>query len=132
MTEVINAFQRPIRTLLRLALLGFLAKSLCALSAELPDSVSKALKEAGISSQNVAVVVQAVDADTPIIRHNELQAMNPASTSKLLTTYAHVALAKSTATSYWIVAPLHCLLTTPPRLTTNRYAPITPALTPCS
>ena len=88
MAEVINAFQRPIRTLLRLALLGFLAKSLCALSAELPDSVSKALKEAGISSQNVAVVVQAVDADTPIIRHNELQAMNPASTSKLLTTYA--------------------------------------------
>jgi D-alanyl-D-alanine carboxypeptidase/D-alanyl-D-alanine-endopeptidase (penicillin-binding protein 4) len=68
--------------------LVFSTKSLCALSAELPDSVSKALKEAGISSQNVAVVVQAVDADTPIIRHNELQAMNPASTSKLLTTYA--------------------------------------------
>lgn len=32
--------------------------------------------------------MQAVDADTPIIRHNELQAMNPASASKLLTTYA--------------------------------------------
>lgn len=88
MTEVINAFRRPIRSLLRLALLGFLAKSLCALSAELPDTVSKALKEAGIASQNVAVVVQAVDADAPIIRHNALQAINPASTSKLLTTYA--------------------------------------------
>lgn len=33
-------------------------------------------------------MVQAVDADAPIIRHNALQAMNPASTSKLLTTYA--------------------------------------------
>ena len=88
MTEVINAFRHPIRSLLRLALLGFLAKSLCALSAELPDTVSKALKEGGIASQNVAVVVQAVDADAPIIRHNALQAMNPASTSTLLTTYA--------------------------------------------
>ena len=59
-----------------------------AATAELPASVSKALKDAGISARNVGVVVQAVDADQPLVRHNALQAMNPASTMKLLTTYS--------------------------------------------
>lgn len=55
---------------------------------ELPANVSKALKDAGISPRNVGVVVQAVDADQPLVRNNALQAMNPASTMKLVTTYA--------------------------------------------
>ena len=57
-------------------------------ASELPASVSAALKEAGIPLRSVAVVVQGVDAAPALIRFNGRQAMNPASTMKLLTTYA--------------------------------------------
>ena len=59
-----------------------------ALGAELPSAVTQALKEAGIPLRSIAVVVQSVDAQKALIRHNDHQAMNPASTMKLLTTYA--------------------------------------------
>lgn len=55
---------------------------------ELPPEVVAALKDAGIATRNVAVVVQAVDNPQPLIRHNARQPMNPASVMKLLTTYA--------------------------------------------
>jgi len=56
--------------------------------AELPASVVQALAAAQIPPASVAVVVQPVDAPTPLIAHNAAQAMNPASVMKLLTTYA--------------------------------------------
>lgn len=56
--------------------------------AQLPPPVAQALLTAQIPAHNVAVVVQAVDADTPLLEHNSGQAMNPASVMKLLTTYA--------------------------------------------
>ena len=65
-----------------------LAFPLLAAAGALPPAVNAALKEAGISSANVAVVVQRVDSEQALIRHNVQQAMNPASTMKLLTTYA--------------------------------------------
>ncbi|MBS1230903.1 MAG: D-alanyl-D-alanine carboxypeptidase/D-alanyl-D-alanine-endopeptidase [Proteobacteria bacterium] len=68
------------------ALLVFLATP--AWGSELPASVSAALKDAGIPERSVAVVVQGVDQPQPLLRHNALQAMNPASTMKLVTTYA--------------------------------------------
>ena len=68
------------------ALLFFLVTP--ALSSELPPSVSAALKEAGIPERSVAVVVHGVDQPQSLLRHNARQAMNPASTMKLLTTYA--------------------------------------------
>lgn len=55
---------------------------------DLPFPVTQALKEAGIPLQNIAVVVQGVDTHRPLIQHNARQAMNPASTMKLVTTYA--------------------------------------------
>lgn len=58
------------------------------LADELPASVSAALREAGIAPRNVAIVVQAVDAPQPLLTHNARTAMNPASTMKLVTTYA--------------------------------------------
>ncbi len=54
----------------------------------LPPPVIEALKEARISPHHVAAVVQRVDSPTTLLRHNAQQAMNPASTMKLLTTYA--------------------------------------------
>jgi len=62
--------------------------SFAALSAELPSTVTQALKEAGIPLRSVAVVVQGVDAKQALIRHNAQQPMNPASAMKLVTTYA--------------------------------------------
>ncbi len=56
--------------------------------AELPASVADALKNAGIPQQNVAVYVQAVESDSPILSHNAGSSMNPASVMKLVTTNA--------------------------------------------
>ncbi len=54
----------------------------------LPEPVSAALKRARIPLSSVAIVVQEEHEDEPIISLNAKQAMNPASTMKLLTTFA--------------------------------------------
>lgn len=56
--------------------------------AELPVNVAEALKKAGIPPQAVAVYVQAVDSEVPILRENAERAMNPASVMKMVTTNA--------------------------------------------
>jgi serine-type D-Ala-D-Ala carboxypeptidase/endopeptidase (penicillin-binding protein 4) len=68
----------------------FLALVLTALKAqaELPVTVSTALKKAGIPQQNVAIYVQAVESNTAILSHNADKSMNPASVMKLVTTNA--------------------------------------------
>jgi D-alanyl-D-alanine carboxypeptidase/D-alanyl-D-alanine-endopeptidase (penicillin-binding protein 4) len=66
----------------------FLVSPAASVGAELPASVTRALKDAGIPLRSVAVVVQDVDGQQALIRHNAGQPMNPASTMKLLTTYA--------------------------------------------
>lgn len=54
----------------------------------LPEAVTLALKNAGIPTNSIAIVVQSVNGTTPLLAHNAEQAMNPASVMKLLTTYA--------------------------------------------
>ena len=71
-----------------LGLLLLLTLPLAAASAELPPSVTQALKEAGIPLRSVSVFVQNVGSEQALIRQNETQAMNPASVMKLVTTYA--------------------------------------------
>jgi len=64
---------------------------LCALSArasDLPAPVAQALKAAGIPPAATAVWVREVDAITPRLALNARAAMNPASTMKLVTTFA--------------------------------------------
>lgn len=56
--------------------------------AQLPPPVVSALQAANIPVDKVALVVQPVDAATPLLTHNPRQVMNPASVMKLLTTYA--------------------------------------------
>jgi D-alanyl-D-alanine carboxypeptidase/D-alanyl-D-alanine-endopeptidase (penicillin-binding protein 4) len=73
---------------LTLALLCAFFSALDVVAAELPAVVSRALKEAGIPLHSVSIRVQSVDSAQALIRHNAQQAMNPASTMKLLTTYA--------------------------------------------
>ena len=81
---------------------------LLVLAAELPGSVTTALREAGIPLSSVGVVVQRVDSPQALIRHNARQAMNPASAMKLVTTYAALELlgpAHTWKTEAWSEAP---------------------------
>ncbi|MFZ2268300.1 MAG: D-alanyl-D-alanine carboxypeptidase/D-alanyl-D-alanine-endopeptidase [Azonexus sp.] len=71
-----------------IAALALAGLSLSALADGLPPGVLNALKAAKIPAASVAVVVQPVDNATPLLAHNAAQAMNPASTMKLVTTYA--------------------------------------------
>ena len=54
----------------------------------LPLSVREALRQVDIPLSSIGVVVREVNARTPLLSVNARQAMNPASTMKLLTTYA--------------------------------------------
>jgi len=71
-------------------MLGMLALATVAglARADLPPTVLQALKAAQIPASSVAVVVQPVDAGTPLVAHNGTRPMNPASVMKLVTTYA--------------------------------------------
>src|SRR6185436_6957988 len=57
-------------------------------AAQLPAEVAEGLRSAGIPLSNVAVVVQEVGASRPWLTMNSHQPLNPASTMKLVTTYA--------------------------------------------
>lgn len=73
--------------------------------AALPPGVSEALRAARIPSEAVGIVVQPVDAGTPLLTHNAARPMNPASVMKLLTTYAALDLlgpAHTWQTTAWI------------------------------
>ena len=56
--------------------------------ADLPAPVHQALRSVNIPADAVSVFVQQVDRSTPLIAHHADQALNPASTMKLVTTYA--------------------------------------------
>ena len=71
---------------LKIALCFFLISATHA--APLPAPVAKALREAGIPAASVGVFVQDVTANKPLISHDAQQPMSPASTMKLVTTYA--------------------------------------------
>ena len=88
MTHLSDTFLHLLRRFSPIFLSGLLFVPFFAFADELPDSVAKALKDAGIPEQSVSVIVQGVDTAHPLIRHNAQKAMNPASTMKLLTTYA--------------------------------------------
>src|SRR3990172_6136486 len=67
----------------------------CALAAaaqdgttRLPISVAQALQQAGIPESSVGIYVQEVTAKRPLLASGEERALNPASTIKLVTTFA--------------------------------------------
>ncbi len=91
-----------------LAAAAWLVALPCARAA-LPREVSAALGAARIPSSAVAVWVQSVAAEAPALRHNADAPMNPASTMKLLTTYAGLSLLGPSftwKTEAWSAAPL--------------------------
>jgi D-alanyl-D-alanine carboxypeptidase/D-alanyl-D-alanine-endopeptidase (penicillin-binding protein 4) len=74
--------------MMRLLLLLLWLFAMSAQADGLPTPVSKVLKAAGVPMDAVAVFVQRVDQNKPLLVQNADQPMNPASTMKLLTTYA--------------------------------------------
>lgn len=71
-----------------LCFICFALGSSIAMGAPLPATVSQALQKAGIPDDAISVFVQQVDRNTPLIAYHADQALNPASTMKLVTTYA--------------------------------------------
>ena len=78
--------------------LTFVALAAAANAQSLPASVESALKRAQIPLSAVAGYIQGVDDSRPLVSHNAAQAMNPASTMKLVTTYAALELLGPTYT----------------------------------
>lgn len=82
---------------LGLLLSASIVQSAPAINTALPESVLTALNKAGVSSNNVSVYVQALPAKpaqikAPLVNFQATQALNPASTMKLVTSYAALAL----------------------------------------
>jgi serine-type D-Ala-D-Ala carboxypeptidase/endopeptidase (penicillin-binding protein 4) len=73
---------------LKTILFILLAFALNAEAARLPDTVKAELSKAGIPLDAVAIEVRRSDSSRPLISLNAHRPMNPASTMKLLTTYA--------------------------------------------
>jgi len=91
-------FSVPLQRFFSRALPVFVLATGLAGAQSLPASVEQALKRAHIPLSGVAAYVQDVDAGRPLVAHNAAQAMNPASTMKLLTTYAALELLGPTYT----------------------------------
>lgn len=72
----------------RFCLIALLSFPCLVMAAGLPGRVTQELKQAGIPQSAIAVEVREVGKRSPLIRINAQRAMNPASTMKLLTTYA--------------------------------------------
>ena len=81
---IIPALSRLIKGFL---LAAFLASSQAG-AADLPLSVLKALRAAGVPQSSVGAVVQEVGAARPALAVNARESLNPASTMKLVTTFA--------------------------------------------
>lgn len=56
--------------------------------AELPPPVAQAMAAAGIPDSHVGLLIQPLDADTPLVAHGVERSFNPASVMKLVTTLA--------------------------------------------
>ena len=80
------------KTLLKLSLYLILLPAITAHAASLPPSVSAALEQAHIPLQHVGIIVWDDDHSTPRININPLRPFNPASTMKLVTSYAALSL----------------------------------------
>lgn len=92
-----------------LAGLLLVALALGTRAAELPAAFVAALDDAGIPLGRVAVVVQALNASEPLLSHNADAALNPASTMKLVTSFAALDLLGPTytwTTTLWAAGPL--------------------------
>jgi D-alanyl-D-alanine carboxypeptidase/D-alanyl-D-alanine-endopeptidase (penicillin-binding protein 4) len=95
--------------LLRPLLFILAALPLIAQAERLPANVANALKAAGIPQSAVGIVVQEAGGVSPRLTLNAEQPMNPASTMKLLTTFAGLELlgpAFTWKTTAWSAAPL--------------------------
>ena len=88
----------PTKLMLLRVLFVFALATRLACAQPLPAAVERALKHAQIPLSAVAAYVQDVDGGKPLLAHRAGQSMNPASTMKLITTYAALELLGPTFT----------------------------------
>ena len=55
---------------------------------DLPDEIRAMMEKSGIPSDHLSVYIRDLNADAPLVLHNDKVARNPASTMKLVTTWA--------------------------------------------
>ncbi len=79
---------RTLAALVLVLAVAFAARGALAQSTRLPEPVARALAQAGIPEASVAVYVHEIAAERPAVAFGAERALNPASTIKLLTTYA--------------------------------------------
>jgi len=98
---------------LRIALLASLlatcVQPLAAQDAGLPADVQRVLAERRVPASSLSVYVREVSGGPPLVNHNAAVSRNPASTMKVLTTYAALELlgpAYTWRTRAWAVGPL--------------------------
>ncbi|MCL4798581.1 MAG: D-alanyl-D-alanine carboxypeptidase/D-alanyl-D-alanine-endopeptidase [Burkholderiales bacterium] len=87
-----------------------LAAPVGAQQATLPQPVAQALARAGVAQAGAALFVQEIGARAPVVAFNAAEPMNPASTIKLVTTFAALELLGPTftwKTEAYIAGPLH-------------------------
>ncbi|MCZ7562793.1 MAG: D-alanyl-D-alanine carboxypeptidase/D-alanyl-D-alanine-endopeptidase [Burkholderiales bacterium] len=87
-----------------------LATSAAAQPPVLPQPVARALARAGIAEADASLFVQEVGASAPVVAFNAAEPMHPASTIKLVTTFAALELLGPTftwKTEAYIAGPLH-------------------------
>jgi len=75
-----------------ISLLSAVSIGMPALAQPVPSTVAAALRAAAITPSEYGVVALPLDGGPPLIAHNESLAFNPASTMKLVTTYAALSL----------------------------------------
>jgi len=102
----VDVFQRPVA-----ALASGLALSLSPAHAaqQLPPEALLALQRAGVPAEALSVVVHDATTDRRVLHWQEHKTLNPASLTKLLTTYAaldRLGPAFTWATPVWITGPV--------------------------
>lgn len=70
------------------ALILLLFSTLAAAAERLPAPINRALQRAGLTAEHVGIFIQEVNAHTPLLAYGADHPLNPASTMKLVTTYA--------------------------------------------
>jgi serine-type D-Ala-D-Ala carboxypeptidase/endopeptidase (penicillin-binding protein 4) len=101
---------KPLRAALALLAVGLATAGFATVAqAQLPEPVARALVQAGIPEASASLYVHEVGADRPLLTAGAERPMNPASTIKLLTTYAGLELlgpAYSWTTDAYAAGPL--------------------------
>jgi len=88
LSRIHTSLRALVMLLVLLFVSGDFANAVSAATTHLPDTVARALSQAGISESSIGIFVQTIVANQPILSIGAERSLNPASTMKLVTTFA--------------------------------------------